>query len=261
MIISALSALSLACGVGRGIGLSSDAGNEGTGEGSGPGDTWSTSGGTASSTDGTSTGEDDAGDTDDDDGDDGGAPCPTGGCFDIGVSEVCETTADCGLEDTCCRCAAYLLLDGPPGHSCDEECDVTACEAIGVVEPSCSEYFSFGSGGCMPAFDCNHDHASCKIDPLPCPDGERRTVVGDCWGECIPLTSCIDVGDCSACPDGFACLADDKTNTHVCSPLVDGCDDPNDCDCVGESPCFYDNAICEEEDGELKCTDCGEWEC
>ncbi|MCB9555923.1 MAG: hypothetical protein H6707_07455 [Deltaproteobacteria bacterium] len=58
------------------------------------------------------------------------------------------------------------------------------------------------SGSCDPA------NVSCKSLPLACPLGQARLVVGDCWGECVPIARCTDLPAHPNCNiSGVACRA------------------------------------------------------
>lgn len=118
----------------------------------------------------------------------------------------------CTLRPSASECAA---LDGPAVCGCD-----------GVTYDN--ECFAWAAGqsairvGACDAVDCDESHALCDAIPPICPAGQVPSVVGGCWGPCVPTSSCTDTGDCRTwgCGAGQSCevcLAEDGA-VYVCIP-------------------------------------------
>lgn len=219
------------------------------------------SSGSGSSTSGVTTtpGGDGDGDGDGDgegdgdgDGESEGGGCPEDGCLDVLDAKGCLSADECILHDDCCRCDAYYVEDDPPPE-CDEECDVTMCEYLGVTAATCN--LDDEIWGCSPSIDCRASSAACEQAPPQCPEGELPTVIDGCWGPCLPATSCYTVDDCDACPDGFHCLP----YVHIpgiiaCAPIPEECPDPPTCECLGDQPCNRaTETSCDEDENGAYC--------
>lgn len=105
----------------------------------------------------------------------------TGGS--AGQDGTCSEDAECDLIRNCCECTAV-----PRGETsssqCDEQCIVEQCAARGVVGARCVE------GRCVEAYQCDLQQASCLLLPPTCPEGQVLTVVGSCFGDCVPSAQC-----------------------------------------------------------------------
>ncbi|MBW2526824.1 MAG: hypothetical protein JRI23_21755 [Deltaproteobacteria bacterium] len=67
---------------------------------------------------------------------------------------------------------------------------------------------SAGSGGTAGAggagtIRCNPSEVACYAPTPACPIGEVPSVVGSCWGDCVPILSCEPEPSCATCQTGF----------------------------------------------------------
>lgn len=164
----------------------------------------------------------------------------------------CSADADCTLIDDCCTCASVALNEAIP--DCPAmECFAPACEAnsIPMPAPVCR------ASHCVVNADCNQMHALCKSLPPTCPQGKTPIVVNGCWGGCIEITECSEVGSCSQCQDGQACV---HSNTMMipathCVDIPANCNGQISCACMGESVCGFAMGCMELGPSELQCLD------
>jgi hypothetical protein len=92
-----------------------------------------------------------------------------------------------------------------------------------------------------------------------CLDGTIPSVLGDCYGPCLPPTECREVTDCSDCTAGSVCVR------HELQPAVTGCAVPaagchqgSYCQCLGV--CDASLPVCSESmNGGVACAcpNCG----
>jgi hypothetical protein len=122
----------------------------------------------------------------------GGAPTCPGECL---VANEC--VARCG--DTpesfgCCPCPSDMI-------------DARSCMAIDAG----------GSGGSPGTVSCDPKRVLCKIATPSCPDLYVPSVVGSCYGPCVPIDTC-PCAQASDCPDSnqYTCLMSKGT----CTPYL-----------------------------------------
>jgi hypothetical protein len=95
--------------------------------------------------------------------------------------------------------------------------------------------------------------AACESLPPTCPNGQVASVVGGCWGECVSVTRCLEVPDCSACKDSALACATSTTGSHHCLPLY--CASADLCSCDFAPPCGGGGRYCTTTAGfEVQCT-------
>lgn len=101
-----------------------------------------------------------------------------------GATGACREDADCELIRSCCECTAVPRgeTSRPP---CTEQCIVEQCTALGVQGARCVE------GRCVEAYQCDLQQASCLLLPPTCPEGQSVSVVGECFGDCVPSEQCV----------------------------------------------------------------------
>jgi hypothetical protein len=131
-------------------------------------------------------------------------------------------------------------------ETCRLACDSDGCEAQGIVTSArCT------LGRCTLATSCRADRVTCKSLQPTCPEGQIPSVTENaCWGPCVMVTECADVGDCERCGDAhcvqFTALA--NSFTRCIAPEAE-CKLGNLCECL--SPCAPYG--CSERDGEIGC--------
>ena len=86
-----------------------------------------------------------------------------------------------------------------------------------------------GSGG-TGGVNCDPSGVTCKAMTPSCPPGQVASVVGNCWGTCVPILECQTVSSCAACKNGFCAAYSGWTTeyrcvmpTLQCSALACGC--------------------------------------
>jgi hypothetical protein len=119
------------------------------------------------------------------------------------------------LHDGECK-APTPSSDPCAGKECGEACPsmfgspvATYCDAKGTC--------TIGKPVCEVTYDCDRSSVKCdSLEPI-CPDGMTISVIGACYGPCVPVTSCkCAPGSPTSCPDGWVCHA----NTNRCGPYV-----------------------------------------
>jgi hypothetical protein len=134
-----------------------------------------------------------------------------------GEGSACTAASPCGAGLSCSadacsdawQCVAHF--DETVEHPCEPEtmaycgCDGMTFEA----SVTCPDRPFSHPGACGDGESCYAGAVRCS-DPAPvCPEGQAPSVVDDCYGPCIPITSCR----CFAhyqCPNGdvYTCLED-----------------------------------------------------
>jgi len=178
----------------------------------------------------------------------------TGGSGGTVISPPPECTfdSDCTLINDCCSCL------GVPGNESFPDCPMMECfapmcNAIGMPDPKAV----CRAGQCVVDADCNQDHALCNSPPPVCPPGKTPHVVNDCWGGCIDVGECREVGSCTQCNDGQACVTSNtmmQSGQH-CVTVPDSCMGQITCECMGEKVCGFAMGCFEASPTELKCID------
>lgn len=164
----------------------------------------------------------------------------------------CTTDAECTLVNDCCRCEG--LSKGESAPDCPNmECFALTCESIGMAQPTAV----CRAGHCVVDADCNQAHAICKSLPPVCPPGKTPIVVNGCWGGCIAVAECREVGPCMQCLAGQACV---NTNTMMlpgnhCVDPPTSCNGQISCECMGQNVCGFATACVQTAPTELKCMD------
>lgn len=100
---------------------------------------------------------------------------------------------------------------------------------------------SAGSGGAAGGggggtIRCNPSDVACYAPTPACPVGEVPSVVGACWGDCVPILSCEPEPSCANCQTGFCAEYQAWTieyrcvmPTLQCSALACSCLEPYFC--------------------------------
>jgi len=104
-------------------------------------------------------------------------------------------------------------------------------------DPDCS------AGASGEGYDCDVSQVLCRRAVPECAEGEAPTVLGSCYGPCVPADQCQPAEE----PGGVACLLFIEESDGVCSRPAD---DP----CKAQDPdCSEEPAVCalfiEESDG------------
>lgn len=170
-----------------------------------------------------------------------------------GLEPECVVDADCQLVDNCCECSSRPASDEP--DPCEDDCLVSECTAQGLegLAATCR------SGICEFSSSSNCDGpVVCAQEPPACEGDEVPSVVGECWGPCVPLHYCADSSSCQpGCGDGWVCVDSQSGGTGGCAPLPAACAGVASCDCFAP---FWDEvcpASCSESGGGLLCEDGG----
>jgi hypothetical protein len=141
----------------------------------------------------------------------------------------CRDAGQCRLFSDCCYCLA-LGTDQPDPTDCAATCKVDRCTALGVNSGS----MSCGAGRCSAGINCGGT-VTCRSAPPVCEPGYVPSIVGACWGPCVPGTQCASVRDCTQCmAPGQTCVTG---HLNVCVPIPERCRDNPTCGCMGEIVC------------------------
>jgi hypothetical protein len=126
----------------------------------------------------------------------------TGSTSDDQVGIVCTTEIPCpgdGYNYTCtgafCGDTWECFGHKPAAsslHPCSEDIiPFCACDGTTFEAPiDCPNRPYTHAGACDEGFNCDPWKLNCEDEPPTCPDGELPSVVDDCWGDCVPATSC-----------------------------------------------------------------------
>jgi hypothetical protein len=168
-----------------------------------------------------------------------------GGGAGGGGGRECETADDCVLLQDCCSC-----MGAPEGATlpyCNLVCIQSRCQAsqIGTDEVTCS------FGRCVIDRSCNRSAVTCTEAPMPCPNGEVRSVREGCFGPCLPPTECRDVTACSDCGDDVCVIEEPQIPRTGCVRPPDSCTKGDYCDCLDACP--PSGFVCMEEDDAVHC--------
>ncbi len=172
--------------------------------------------------------------------------------IDGGSGAVCKVDSDCHLGNTCCECVALGV--GEKARACDRECVQSACSAERIQGVRCS------LGKCVLAPECDSRNVTCNIVPVePCPEGQVQSVKGNCWGACVPASTCRTVTDCKACASDAHLCARQETqigSTFRCVDVPAQCDANVTCGCAGSFACLPPFGACNASMGgkQLNCS-------
>jgi hypothetical protein len=72
-----------------------------------------------------------------------------------------------------------------------------------------------GSGG-GNGIRCNPSTVLCDAPTPVCPVGEVPSVIGACWGSCVPILSCETEASCDDCQGGFCAEYQAWTTEYRC---------------------------------------------
>lgn len=153
--------------------------------------------------------------------------------IDSGSGPACKIDSDCRLSDTCCGCLALGPNDKAP--VCSILCIQSACAAQQIHGTRCSQ------GRCVVAPECDSKNVTCKVLPGECRAGEVHSVKGDCWGGCVPASSCRTVTDCKACEsDAYLCARQETQlgSVYRCVDVPAQCGNNVTCSCAGPAACL-----------------------
>jgi hypothetical protein len=115
---------------------------------------------------------------------DGPAPCSSSNPCEVGLT--CSGQSCGGTWE----CIAHFdeLLE----HACAEEV-VQFCGCDGVTfeaSVTCPDRPWSHVGACDDGVSCTKEMVECTKPPPECPAGQEPSVVGTCWGPCVPLANC-----------------------------------------------------------------------
>jgi hypothetical protein len=184
-------------------------------------------------------------------GGEGGGFGGTGGTIVSPLPE-CVYDADCTLINDCCSCEGISKNETLPDCPL-MGCFAPTCESIGMSIPTAVCRASH----CVVNADCNQAHAQCDSIPPMCGPGTTPLVVNGCWGGCIDITECSEVGSCTQCAADQACV---NSNTMMmpglhCVDVPNSCNGQISCACMGENVCGFAQGCVELGPTELKCVD------
>jgi hypothetical protein len=143
------------------------------------------------------------------------------------------------------------LPKGEMPPQCDLVCITDQCTALQIEreEVTCNAF-----GRCVIDRSCNIGETLCPADPEPCPDGEERSIVDDCFGACIPATECRTVADCAACDDAVCVISGAWAGGTGCVVPEPSCTKGNYCECL--DACTIGSCIETEDAVECPCPFC-----
>jgi hypothetical protein len=175
-----------------------------------------------------------------------------GGTVTASPPPQCVVDSDCTLIDDCCRCEGISNKESVP--ECPlPECFAPTCGTIGLPNPKAV----CRAGQCVVDADCNQGHALCDSIPPTCPPGQTVHVTNGCWGGCIDVTECREVGSCTQCGAGQACVTSNTMMVPAphCVDVPSSCNGQITCDCMGESVCGFATTCTQVSPTELECLD------
>lgn len=126
---------------------------------------------------------------------------PVGAC---GVQGVCSFITDCAAIADFCGCDGQTFRDCP-NRPTRPAAAANACAGGGVADAgvnACGGSRLDASGRCVLAdgsaapvecctgYQCDQSAAACESIPPECPAGYAVSVVGACWGPCVPRANC-----------------------------------------------------------------------
>ena len=125
----------------------------------------------------------------------GGAPCPDG--------QACIfPEGSCGADDLGGTCTV------PPDACPEIFMPVCGCDGV-TYENTCAAHAagaSIARTGACDAVSCDRRQIMCRRAEPACPEGQTAEVVDNCYGDCVPIDSCVCI-EAEACPnpDRYTC--------------------------------------------------------
>jgi hypothetical protein len=152
-----------------------------------------------------------------DGGDGDGGPFDAGddAATDGGEGAGCTTTSPCATGLTCSGDACseawqcVVHFDETVEHPCDPA-TMLYCGCDGVTfeaSITCPDRPFAHPGACGDGESCFTQAIRCVEPPPVCPEGQAPSVVDDCYGSCIPVTSCRCLAPYH-CPNETTCIGD-----------------------------------------------------
>ena len=163
-----------------------------------------------------------------------------------GATGECTDSSQCRLFSDCCTCVA-LAPGEPDPPSCPITCIQSKCAQLQIdaTDVSCA------AGVCAAGFACAAE-VLCRMAPPVCQMGFVPSVVGTCWGPCVPAEECASVRDCAACTDPLDICVTYVTQLgpqHHCVPVPKGCEGTPNCRCLGSRVCLRPFGSCTDNSG------------
>lgn len=161
----------------------------------------------------------------------------------------CVSDSDCALQSDCCACTAYPAGDEAP-PSCALDCAIERCSVEGVTEAVCQ------LGRCVAAHTCLPALAACDSKPPDCDPGMIASIVGSCYGPCVPVSSCTRVPSCQVCVGLDVCvvLSGEVAPNARCAPVPKGCEGDRSCGCLAPTYCTGGFNLCmDPEPNQIVC--------
>jgi hypothetical protein len=138
------------------------------------------------------------------------------------------TSDDCFMASDCCGCRSEPRLG--PNFVCTLDCIRDACRDMNIDRSEVECIY----GRCVIARSCDRSRVTCPADPTNCGEGTVPSVVGDCWGPCLPPTECLQVDGCADCGDDLCVIFEALPGAHHCIERADSCNaSENYCGCMG----------------------------
>lgn len=191
----------------------------------------------------------------------------------VGICEPLPTN-ECEGDDDCPDGNVCELYDALEPQGCDPasgmDCSVSP---VGVCVPArriCETNDDCASDSgeqawcieneCVSMVDCDPNHAGCEMLPPTCPDGEVVSVVGGCFGPCVPAGACLPAiagcSDSSDCGPDEVCVVECwacESGDPACAGCEGRCEAPTpgcatDADCGPNEQCVSSCWDCLPED-------------
>jgi hypothetical protein len=165
----------------------------------------------------------------------------------------CQQDSDCMLVNNCCECSARPVTEEVP--PCEGNCLQPTCDALslGGITVACR------SGVCEFAnVQCTEQPPACGMPQPTCPQDTNVSVVGDCWGPCVPSRYC-EGGPCitdAACGDGWMCVPG-QSGSSTCAPIPFECGGAPTCACVAPYLGEFCGGSCADQTDGILCEDGG----
>ena len=162
----------------------------------------------------------------------------------------CTNDQDCKLIDNCCECSGSPKAD--PVKVCNIKCKAAMC----TTQQLQGSMAQCEVGRCVAGFDCRWANVTCKKLQPQCKPGETNSVIGTCWGPCVPATQCEFVSTCKQCDTNQACVNKQAKigGGRHCVALPKECNGTATCACMGKSVCLKPHDTCSDKAGEITCS-------